>query len=136
MGSARKLKNSPAITGKLYVRKQPRFHCDLELQVRVPGFAEFVPVTMKNISMGGMFCEVPEDSLPAAGNVLEFRIEGKNTPGAASEVVDEMVGLGIIKWTRPRDLKSQHSGIGIEFKTLPIETARFIKQAIEKARKK
>lgn len=130
MGAARSLKDSTEITGKLFVRRQPRFHCDLELQVRVPGFADFVAVTMKDISMGGMFCEAPEASLPKEGNVLEFRIEAKKD----GDSVDEMIGLGVIKWIRPLNLKSQHSGMGIEFTKMPIETARFIKKAIEKAK--
>ena len=131
MSTAQKTEKISEVKGKFYVRRQPRFHCDLELEIRIPGFADFIPVTMKNISMGGMFCEIPKESLPGEGHVFEFRIDGKKS----GQSIEDMVGLGLIQWVRPLDLKSQHSGVGIEFKVLPIETAKFIKKAISKARK-
>ena len=121
----------PEITGRVFMRKQTRFECDMELMIRMPGFVDFVPVSVKNVSAGGLFCQLPDASIPQAGSVLEFRLESPK--GAAS--VDELIGFGVIKWSRDLNLTSQQSGFGLEFTTLPIETVRFIRDEIVRLRK-
>lgn len=94
-----------------FQRKEVRVDVEIPVGLSFGGGVAMISTKMTNLGRGGMFV-VLDKEFPKIGEPVEFRIE------ASIKGIFEIVGSGVVRWIREREIEGAPSGCGIEITNL------------------